>query len=325
MKDWTSWGIKRRVFPDKNYNAIWYNLKTLRLGTGQASELDYPEFYDIGINTKCNLNCPMCYVSAKSSGVNYTDICEKAKFFFGQMTGNERPFQVAIGSTGEPSLHESFCEFLETLFYLGIVPNYTTNGITIAEDSDLSTKILDYTSRFVGGVAVSANEWSEHISKAWRRAIYKLDTFGNTNINIHYIIKDIESVNKFLDIYKEFKYTVLYFVLLPLMPSGRSKEKYSEDDLDWTDDNSRVTKEHEDKSLRNVELKTTTVENWDQYDTVLIGYPIWWGIAAWPVDTFVKTNDFSDKTVIPFCTSASSGLGESGTRLQKEAKGGNWK
>ena len=103
------------------------------------------------------------------------------------------------------------------------------------------------------------------------------------------------------------------------------KEKYSEDDLDWTGDNSRVTKEHEDKSLRNIELKTTKVENWDQYDTVLIGYPIWWGIAAWPVDTFVKTNDFSDKTVIPFCTSASSGLGESGTRLQKETKGGNWK
>lgn len=103
------------------------------------------------------------------------------------------------------------------------------------------------------------------------------------------------------------------------------KEKYSEDDLDWTDDNSRVTKEHEDESLRNVELKTTEVENWNQYDTVLIGYPIWWGIAAWPVDTFVKANDFSDKTVIPFCTSASSGLGKSGTRLQKEAKGGNWK
>ncbi len=102
------------------------------------------------------------------------------------------------------------------------------------------------------------------------------------------------------------------------------KEKYSEDDLDWTDDDSRVTKEHEDTSLRNVELKTTEVENWDQYDTVFIGYPIWWGIAAWPVDTFVKANDFSNKTVIPFCTSASSGLGESGAKLQKEAKGGNW-
>ena len=102
------------------------------------------------------------------------------------------------------------------------------------------------------------------------------------------------------------------------------KEKYTEDDLDWTNDDTRVTREHEDTSLRNVELKTTEVENWDQYDTVLIGYPIWWGIAAWPVDTFVKANDFSNKTVIPFCTSTSSGLGESGTKLQKEAKGGNW-
>lgn len=101
------------------------------------------------------------------------------------------------------------------------------------------------------------------------------------------------------------------------------KEKYSEDDLDWVDNNSRVTKEHEDESLRNVELKTTAA-NWDQYDTVLIGYPIWWGIAAWPVDTFVKVYNFTDKTVIPFCTSASSGIGDSARRLQKEAKGGHW-
>lgn len=54
------------------------------------------------------------------------------------------------------------------------------------------------------------------------------------------------------------------------------------------------------------------VDNWGDYDTVLIGYPIWWGIAAWPVDTLVKANDFSGKTVIPFCTSTSSGLGQSG-------------
>ena len=101
-------------------------------------------------------------------------------------------------------------------------------------------------------------------------------------------------------------------------------EPYTDDDLNWTDDNSRVTLEHEDESLRDVELVADTVDNWDSYDTVFIGYPIWWGIAAWPVDTFVKANDFSNKTVIPFCTSASSGLGESGTKLQKEAKGGNW-
>ena len=101
-------------------------------------------------------------------------------------------------------------------------------------------------------------------------------------------------------------------------------EEYTSEDLDWTNENSRVSKEHENESLRNVALKTTTVENWDSYDTVLIGYPIWWGIAAWPVDTFVKANDFNGKTIIPFCTSASSDLGESGKLLEQEANGGTW-
>ena len=67
-----------------------------------------------------------------------------------------------------------------------------------------------------------------------------------------------------------------------------------------------------------------TPDNWDSYDTILIGYPIWWGIAAWPVDNFVKGNDFSGKTVIPFCTSSSSGLGQSGTLLEQIAGTGTW-
>lgn len=100
--------------------------------------------------------------------------------------------------------------------------------------------------------------------------------------------------------------------------------EYTSADLDWTDNDSRVTREHEDESLRNTELVSTTVDNWDSYDTVLIGYPIWWGIAAWPVDTFVRANDFTGKTVIPFCTSASSGLGSSGELLAEEAGTGNW-
>lgn len=70
-------------------------------------------------------------------------------------------------------------------------------------------------------------------------------------------------------------------------------EPYTDDDLDWTDDDSRVSREHDDESLRDVELVSTTVDNWDSYDTVYIGYPIWWGIAAWPVDNFVKKNDFT--------------------------------
>ena len=101
-------------------------------------------------------------------------------------------------------------------------------------------------------------------------------------------------------------------------------EPYTDADLNWTDENSRVTLEHEDESLRDVELVADTVDNWDSYDTVFIGYPIWWGIAAWPVDTFVETNDFTGKTVIPFCTSSSSGLGQSGELLAELAGTGDW-
>ena len=101
-------------------------------------------------------------------------------------------------------------------------------------------------------------------------------------------------------------------------------QPYTDDDLNWSDSDSRVTREHEDESLRDVELTTTEVENWDSYDTVFIGYPIWWGIAAWPVDGFVEANDFTGKTVIPFCTSSSSGLGQSGELLAELAGTGDW-
>ena len=101
-------------------------------------------------------------------------------------------------------------------------------------------------------------------------------------------------------------------------------EPYTSDDLNWTDENSRVSQESADESLRDVELTTTEVENWDSYDTVFIGYPIWWGIAAWPTDSFVEANDFTGKTVIPFCTSSSSGLGQSGELLAELAGTGDW-
>ena len=108
--------------------------------------------------------------------------------------------------------------------------------------------------------------------------------------------------------------------LFELVPA----DPYTDADLDWTDENSRVVHEYENKSERDVALEQSTVDNWADYDTVFIGYPIWWGIAAWPVDTFVQANDFTGKTVIPFCTSSSSGLGQSGELLEEEAGTGNW-
>ena len=101
-------------------------------------------------------------------------------------------------------------------------------------------------------------------------------------------------------------------------------EVYTSDDLNWTNSDSRVSREHDDESLRDVPLTTTEVPDWDSYDTVFIGYPIWWGIAAWPVDNFVKSNDFTGKTVIPFATSTSSGMGRSGELLSEMAGTGDW-
>ncbi len=107
------------------------------------------------------------------------------------------------------------------------------------------------------------------------------------------------------------------FELVPVTP-------YTSADLNWTNSNSRVVREHEDETLRDIPLEKVTPDNFTEYDVVFIGYPIWWGIAAWPVNNFVKNNDFTGKTVIPFCTSASSGLGQSGTLLAEMAGTGNW-
>lgn len=107
------------------------------------------------------------------------------------------------------------------------------------------------------------------------------------------------------------------FEIVPASP-------YTSDDLNWNDPNSRVSVEHDNPDARDVELASAEVPDWDGYTTVFIGYPIWWGIAAWPVNGFVSANDFSGKTVIPFATSASSGMGESGALLAQLANGGDW-
>lgn len=101
-------------------------------------------------------------------------------------------------------------------------------------------------------------------------------------------------------------------------------ELYTDEDLDWTDDNSRVTVEHENPEQREVELTADTVEDWQNVSVVYVGYPIWWAEAAQPMESFIKANDFTGKTVIPFCTSSSSGLGESGELLAEMAGTGDW-
>ena len=200
----------------------------------------------MSLGTKCNLECPFCYTSALHNGKFYNNIVEKAKYFFGNMTENQKPFQIAIGSEGEPTIHPEFLDFIEAIYNMGIVPNYTTNGIKIVEEHkynalcDLDpqilekpgTPLLDMTEKYCGGVAVSANTWNNNINETWRLAVELLSE-RDININIHYVIKDKKSVDEFVKIYNEYKDKVLYFVLLPLMDSGRSTQKCSQDAFDY--------------------------------------------------------------------------------------------
>lgn len=107
------------------------------------------------------------------------------------------------------------------------------------------------------------------------------------------------------------------FVITPEQP-------YTQADLNYRYVDSRVSKEHDDPSLRDISLVQTTPDDWDAYQTIVLGYPIWFGEAAYPVTSFVKANDFTDKTVIPFCTSASSELGDSAKNLAALSNGGSW-
>lgn len=100
------------------------------------------------------------------------------------------------------------------------------------------------------------------------------------------------------------------------------EQPYTDDDLNYHDDNSRSTIEMNDSSAR--PAIAGSVEDMEQYDIVFIGYPIWWGEAPRIVSTFVESYDFAGKTIVPFCTSGSSGVGSSATNLEALTVGATW-
>lgn len=97
------------------------------------------------------------------------------------------------------------------------------------------------------------------------------------------------------------------------------KEKYTSDDLNWNNRKSRSSVEMNDPSAR-PEI-AGQVENMSSYDCVIIGFPIWWGVAPRIIETFLESYDFDGKTIIPFCTSGGSGVGRSDSALHKNVSG----
>ena len=103
--------------------------------------------------------------------------------------------------------------------------------------------------------------------------------------------------------------------ILPAVP-------YTEEDLDYSDSETRATREQNDPDAR-PEIGSDDI-SLNGYKTVFLGYPIWWGQEPRIMDTFVEKYDFDGITVIPFCTSGSSGIGQTGSNLASLAQSGNW-
>ena len=92
-------------------------------------------------------------------------------------------------------------------------------------------------------------------------------------------------------------------------------QPYTDADLNWTDKKSRSTIEMNDPSSR-PEI-ADKCDNLGDYDTIFVGFPVWWYIEPRIIDTFLESNDFSGKTVIPFATSGGSGLGKNAENFRK--------
>lgn len=231
--------MRTRIEEKSNYKAIFSDGMTMRFPIDRdkpITELEYPEFYDIGINTICKAGCPWCYTSAKQNGINFNNVVQKIHRFFGSMDENQKPYQVAIGGSGEPTLHPDFIKVLEAFHLLDIVPNYTTNGMHLTDE------IIAATKEYCGGVALSCHP---HITKVWKDAANKLIE-NHIITNFHIIISDKESIDMLDSIYKEYKGGVDYFVLLPYMQVGRGAIEKKEIDHQYLEFWMRMQDDKED-------------------------------------------------------------------------------
>jgi sulfatase maturation enzyme AslB (radical SAM superfamily) len=220
--------IRKRVEESANYSSVFINGKTLRIPLDSKkpiTELRFPEFYDISFGTKCKSgqtlikqpdgskkNCYYCYASASLSGEYYTNVVDKVKWFFGNMNENQRPWQWAAGGSSEPIEHPDFWKASLAAKELGIVPNYTTNGMLVTDEVAEKTNELE---------ALVAITFHPHMEQFYRKAV-KIYNKHNIKINAHVILSDEESILKFESQYQEFKDNIDYFVILPYMNVGHA-------------------------------------------------------------------------------------------------------
>lgn len=217
--------MKIRILPECNYKGFYLDGKTIRIALDpnkDISELTYPEFFDVKVTSQCGGNCSYCYQNSLQSAENQKGIVQKFLQYFSKFDKNQMPFQIAFGG-GEPTAHPEFLELLRACKSIGVTPNYTTNGMWVGYNN--SSEILETTKEICGGVAVSTHP---HLDRFWHAAADRyLD--ADIHTNLHVIIGDKTSIDRFAEIYNRYKGFIKYFVLLPLSAQGRSTEVFK----DW--------------------------------------------------------------------------------------------
>lgn len=202
-----------RIRKEGDYHAIFSRGVTLRLASPQR-KMEFPELEDWGINTLCRANCPYCYTSATSSGVNFDNIVDKLHILYKDLDAEKRPFQVAIGGSGEPTLHPDFPEFVKSILEYKIIPNVTTNGMHLSET------ILRAMEAYCGGVAVS---YHPHIEAVFGKALEKLSNV-NIILNVHYILGTPGSFEHYLVLREKFGHLGHRWAILPYQGIGRASD-----------------------------------------------------------------------------------------------------
>lgn len=273
--------IRKRVFHEHNYKAVYFNGKTVRIAIDPSkpiTKLEYPEFYDVKITDQCDGGCPYCYMDSKPEDPHAKDIIPKIHSFFGNMTKNQLPFQVAIGG-GEPTSHPDFAACLKTFAQYNIVPNYTTNGMFIEKPVKEVGKIMDNTARLCGGVAVSCHP---HLDLYWKEVA---DMFieDQIRLNFHLIISDRESIDQFAEVYNKYVGKVEYFVLLPYGVQGRAEEK----DIDW------------DYLLKVVPQTTNDIAFGANFHSYLTNDPGRFNVSLYEPESMSRFLDLKDMKVYP--------------------------
>lgn len=227
--------MKIRQFPESNYKAIFTKGKTIRIPldpSKKITELKFPEFYDLAINGSAEKGmcrtggCKYCYTSANKKGYYTKHAARKVYEYFYKMDENQRPFQWAIGGNGEPTEHPEFIDVLKVGYELGIIPNYTTNGVTLAPKN---YKLIEATKQYCGGVAVTCHS---HLEFFWKQAVETLLS-NNIKTNLHLVISDQKSIDNLISIYNQYNGKIDYFVLLPYMNVGFAAQNKQNIDFDY--------------------------------------------------------------------------------------------